>query len=166
MVPTALDALPLPPCSKLLGWKLLDACPERGWIRIGFDGKPEFRNPARLIQGGILAAMLDDTIGPAVFVKTKGQLYTVTISMNINFLAPAGVGPIIGEGTVVQLGKTIAFVEGKLLDAAGLLLATTTANARLVNSEKAIRSETGPREAALSQSSTYPRDCRPLDRQI
>jgi acyl-coenzyme A thioesterase PaaI-like protein len=31
--------------------------------------------PAGLIQGGILSAMLDDTMGPAVFVKTEGRLY-------------------------------------------------------------------------------------------
>jgi acyl-coenzyme A thioesterase PaaI-like protein len=96
MISTALDAIPTPPCSQLLGWRVLDARPEDSWIRIGFEGKPEFRNPAGFIQGGILSAMLDDTMGPAVFVKTNGRLYTSTISMNISFLAPAKVGPIIG----------------------------------------------------------------------
>ena len=113
--------------------------PEEGWIRIGFDGKPEFVNPAGLIQGGILSAMLDDTMGPAVFVKTNGRLYTATISMNISFLAHAIVGPIIGEATVVQLGKTVAFMEGRLTDETGRLLATATANARLVETDRAWR---------------------------
>ena len=89
---TALDRLTAPPSSKLLGWHLLDARPEDGWIRIGFDGKPEFCNPAGFIQGGILSAMLDDTMGPAVFVMTEGKLYTATITMTVNFLAPAKVG--------------------------------------------------------------------------
>jgi uncharacterized protein (TIGR00369 family) len=138
MISTALDSLPPPPCSKLLGWTPLDARPQDGWIRIGFDGKPEFCNPAGLIQGGILSAMLDDTMGPAVFVKTEGRLYTATISMNISFLAPAEIGPIFGEATVVQLGKTIAFTNGKLMNKAGRLLATATASARLVETGKAI----------------------------
>jgi uncharacterized protein (TIGR00369 family) len=138
MVSTALDTLPTPPCSKLLGWRFLDARPEEGWIRIGFDGKSEFRNPAGMIQGGILSAMLDDTMGPAVFVKTEGRLYTATISLTVSFLAPAKVGPVIGEATVVQLGKTVAFIEGKLMDETGCLLATATANARLVEAGKAI----------------------------
>ena len=138
MIPTALDAIPTPPCSQLLGWRILDARPEDGWIRIGFDGKPEFRNPAGLIQGGILSAMLDDTMGPAVFVKTNGRLYTATISMNISFLAPAKVGQIIGEATVILLGKTVAFIEGKLMDETGRLLATASANARLVEADRAI----------------------------
>ena len=109
-----------------------------GWVRIDFDAKPEFCNPAGYIQGGILSAMLDDTMGPAVFVMTKGRLYTATISMTISFLAAAEVGPITGEANVVQLGKTVAFIEGKLMDETGRLLAIATANARLVEAAKAI----------------------------
>lgn len=138
MIPTALDAIPTPPSSKMLGWRPLDARPEEGWIRIGFDGKPDFCNPAGFIQGGILSAMLDDTMGPAVFVKTEGRLYTATISMNVSFMAPAKIGPIFGEATVVQLGKTVAFTEGKLMNEAGHLLAAATANARLVQAGKAL----------------------------
>ena len=58
--------------------------------------------------------------------------------MNISFLTPAKVGPIIGEASVVQLGKTVAFIKGTLMDETGCLLATATANARLVEAGKAI----------------------------
>jgi uncharacterized protein (TIGR00369 family) len=139
MISTALDRLTPPPSSKLLGWHLLDARPEEGWIRIGFDGKGEFCNPAGFIQGGILSAMLDDTMGPAVFVMTEGKLYTATITMTVNFLAPAKVGPIVGEAKVTQLGKTIVFVEAKLTAEGGAVLATATTSARLVETAKAIR---------------------------
>src|SRR6202171_4924918 len=88
MIATALDHFTAPPSSKLLGWHLLDARPNKGWVRIGFDGRAEFCNPAGFIQGGILSAMLDDTMGPAVFVMTDGKLYTATITMTVNFLAP------------------------------------------------------------------------------
>jgi uncharacterized protein (TIGR00369 family) len=139
MIATALDHLTAPPSSKLLGWHLLDARPSEGWIRIGFEGKQEFCNPAGFIQGGLLSAMLDDTMGPAVFIMTDGQRYTATITMTVNFLAPARPGPIVGEATVTQLGKTIAFVEGRLMAEGGTLLATATASARLVDTAKAVR---------------------------
>lgn len=141
MIATALDHLTAPPSSKLLGWHLLDARPKQGWIRIGFDGKSEFCNPAGFIQGGILSAMLDDTMGPAVFVMTEGRLYTATITMTVNFLAPAKPGPIVGEADVTQLGKTVAFVEGRLMAADGTVLATATTSARLVEAAKAIARE-------------------------
>lgn len=141
MIATALDHFTAPPSSKLLGWHLLDARPTQGWVRIGFDGKPEFCNPAGFIQGGILSAMLDDTMGPAVFVMTEGKLYTATITMTVNFLAPARPGPIVGEADVTQLGKTVAFVAGRLMAADGSVLATATSSARLVETAKAISRE-------------------------
>jgi uncharacterized protein (TIGR00369 family) len=149
MIATALDNIPAPPSSKLLGWHLLDARPKDGWIRIGFDGKRDFCNPAGFVQGGILAAMLDDTMGPAVFVMTDGKLYTATITMTVNFLSPAKPGPITGEARVTQLGKTVAFVEGRLTAADGTLLATATTSARLVETAKAIASFVSPQPAAL-----------------
>ena len=139
MIGTALDRLAAPPSSKLLGWHLLDARPREGWVRIGFVGKPEFCNPAGFVQGGILCAMLDDTMGPAVFVMTEGKLYTATITLTVNFLAPAKPGPIVGEANVTQLGKTIAFVEGRLAAEDGTVLATASSSARLVDAAKAMR---------------------------
>jgi uncharacterized protein (TIGR00369 family) len=136
MIKTALDDFTAPPSSKLLGWHLLDARPRDGWIRIGFEGKPDFCNPAGFVQGGILSAMLDDTMGPAVFVMTDGKLYTATITMTVNFLSPAQPGPITGEANVTQLGKTIAFVAGRLMAKDGTVLATATSSARLVETAK------------------------------
>jgi uncharacterized protein (TIGR00369 family) len=139
MIATALDRLTPPPSSKLLGWHLIDARPEDGWIRIGFDGKRDFCNPAGFVQGGIFAAMLDDTMGPAVFVMTDGKLYTATITMTVNFLAPAKPGKIVGEATVTQLGKTVAFVEGRLMSEDGIVLATATTSLRLIEAAKVFR---------------------------
>jgi len=139
MIATALDHLTAPPSAKLLGWHLLDARPKEGWIRIGFDGRKEFCNPAGSVQGGILSAMLDETMGPAVFVMTEGKLYTATITMTVNFLAPAKPGLIVGEANVTQLGKTIAFVEGKLMAEDGRVLATATTTLRLIEAAKVIR---------------------------
>lgn len=149
MIATALDNLTPPPSSRLLGWRLLDARPKEGWIRIGFDGKQDFCNPAGFVQGGMLAAMLDDTMGPAVFAMTEGRLYTATIAMTVNYLAPARPGPITGEAKVTQLGKTVAFVEGRLTAEDGTLLATATTRARLVETAKAIAAAASSRPAAL-----------------
>ena len=133
---TVLDNYPRPPCAELLGWHILDASPKDGWIRVGFEGRREFLNPAGFIQGGFLAAMLDDTMGPAMFLLGEGKLFTPTIDMHVSFIAPARPGPIIGEGQVVQAGTSVAFLEGRLTDASGNLLARATASARLVPAEK------------------------------
>lgn len=137
-VSATLFDIPRPPCAELLGWRLIDHDAAKGWIRIGFDGRRDFLNPAGLVQGGIQAAMLDDCMGPAVWIMTGGTLYTASIDMNVSFLAPAKPGPLIGEGMVVQLGKTVAFLEGRLSDADGKLLARATASARLMDTKRAV----------------------------
>jgi uncharacterized protein (TIGR00369 family) len=134
----ALDGLPAPPCARLLGWQILSVRPKDGWIKVGFDARWEFTNPAGYIQGGFLAAMLDDTMGPAVFAMTEGRLYAPTIEMTVSFLSPARPGRLVGEGRVIQLGKSIAFLEGSLSNACGTTIARATASARLVEAEKAL----------------------------
>jgi uncharacterized protein (TIGR00369 family) len=127
---------PRPPCAELLGLTLLDYnCDER-WAKFAFQGRREFLNPAGFIQGGFLAAMLDDTMGPTVLLASRGTLFTATINLNVSFLQPAKPGRLLTEGRVVSMGKTIAFVAATLSDEQGLLLATGTASARLVPVDK------------------------------
>jgi uncharacterized protein (TIGR00369 family) len=136
---TALNDIPASPSARLLGWRLLDARPRDGWLKVGFDGKAEFCNPAGFIQGGILSAMLDDSMGPAVFVTSDGRFYATTISLTVNFIAPARPGPLIVEAQVIQIGKSIAFMEGKLIANDGTVLATASTTARLVEAARALR---------------------------
>jgi uncharacterized protein (TIGR00369 family) len=135
---TALEDLTVPPAAQLLGWRLLDTRPQEGWIKVGFDGKPEFCHAA-VVQGGFLSAMLDSSMAAAAIAMSEGRLYSSTVSITVNFLAPAKPGPIIAEAKVTQLGKTIAFVEGKLLGQDGKLLATATASERVLEAAKALR---------------------------
>ena len=127
---------PQPPCSDLLGWRLLGHDTDRGWIKVGFDARADFVNPAGRVQGGMLAAMLDDTMGPAVLVKTEGALYPSTIDMNISFLAAAKPGPLVCEGEVLRLGKSVGFVSGLLMDEDGRVLVRATSSVMLVPMER------------------------------
>lgn len=126
------DEFAVPPCAQTLGWTLLDANTETGEVRIGFEGRAAFCNPGGNIQGGFIAAMLDDTLGPTVLVRTGGTHYCATINLNVSFIAPARTGQLIGTGRIVQIGKTVAFLEGELVDAEGRCVARATASARVV----------------------------------
>jgi uncharacterized protein (TIGR00369 family) len=139
MIKTALDQITPPASAKLLGWRMLDAKPSEGWLKVGFDGKKEFCNPAGFVQGGILSAMLDDTMGPAAFIMTDGKFYTTTITLTVNFLTSAKPGPLVAEAKVLQLGKTIAFMEGRLTSEDGALIATASTTARLLEAARALR---------------------------
>ena len=127
-----MDRFPHSQTSSLLGQTMIDFDRAKGWVRLSFVGKDTFQNPAGFIQGGILTAMLDDTMGPALWVMTNGEAFPTTIDLNVSFLAAARPGPLYGEGKVIQLGKTIAFVEAQLTDADNTVIARSTATARMV----------------------------------
>ena len=138
---TIFDHFPKPACAELLGWTLLDHDAAKGWVRIAFEAGRAFLNPAGFVQGGLLTAMLDDSMGPAVLLMTEGKSYTVTIDMHVSFLAPALPGRLIAEGQILQLGKTIAFLESRLSDGDGTLIARANSSARLVPVDRLKRLE-------------------------
>jgi uncharacterized protein (TIGR00369 family) len=126
------DGLPMPPVAKTLGWTLRAIDPEAGTIEVGFTAGEMFLNPTGAVQGGFVAAMLDDTMGPAVFAMGKGEIFAPTLDLHVSFLKPARPGRFVGRGRVVSLGKSIAFIEGELFDAEGELVAKSTATARVL----------------------------------
>jgi uncharacterized protein (TIGR00369 family) len=123
---------PPPPAAVTLGFKLREIDPERGTISVQFEAKQEFLNPLGVVQGGFVAAMLDDTLGPALVCTLPPGQFAPTIELKVNFIRPAPLGTLIGEGRVVARGSTIAFLAGELRTQQGELVATASATARIV----------------------------------
>ena len=132
MTPETAQPLPKSGASDLLSRRFVDHDKDADRVRIEFEATRGMLNPAGFVQGGILAAMLDDTMGAAIWLKTGGAFYPITIDMTVSFLVAARPGRLTGEGGVVQLGKTIAFVEAQLREKGGTLVARATSSVRLV----------------------------------
>jgi uncharacterized protein (TIGR00369 family) len=123
----------MPPAAAHLGWELLEIDAPRGWIKIGFQPKAEFLNPAGFVQGGFIVAMLDDSMGPAVLAHTEGKRLTSSIDLHAHFLRPVRLGPVTVEAQVTGMGQNVAFMESKLFDSRGKLCARATSSASLIN---------------------------------
>lgn len=120
-----------PPAAVALGWELLSVDPDAGTIEVAFTASEQFLNPVGVVQGGFLAAMLDDTLGPAL-VATLGQgQFAPTTDLHVQFLRPARPGRLVGRGRIVRRGKDIGFMSGELVDSSGALVATATATAQI-----------------------------------
>jgi uncharacterized protein (TIGR00369 family) len=120
-----------PPAATLLGWELIAVDPEAGTIEVAFTATDQFLNPIGVIQGGLLAAMLDDTLGPALVATLGPGQFAPTVDLHVQFLRPAHPGRLTGRGRVVRRGKDIAFMAGELLDNSGQLVAAATATAQI-----------------------------------
>jgi uncharacterized protein (TIGR00369 family) len=120
--------LPPPGVAATLGvdFKAIDA--EAGTIEVGFQAKPEFTNPAGHVQGGFLAAMLDDTMGPALAATLGKGEFAPTLNLNVSFEKAAKVGVLVGKGRVLKRGKEVCFLAGELYQD-GELVASATATA-------------------------------------
>jgi len=120
--------LPAPPAAVTLGIAILEVSPEAGTIRVEFEGRPEFTNPVGNIQGGFLAAMLDDTMGPALAATLGAGEFAPTLNLNVSFVKPARVGKLQGQGRVVKRGREVCHLAGELYQG-GELIASATATA-------------------------------------
>jgi uncharacterized protein (TIGR00369 family) len=122
---------PLPPAAATLGWRLLAYDSDEGTIEVEFTATEAFLNPAGVVQGGFLAAMLDDTLGPALVAGLDAGDFAPTTDLHVQFLRPASPGRLVGRGRVIRRGRDIGFLAGELLDEQGVVVAVATATAHI-----------------------------------
>jgi uncharacterized protein (TIGR00369 family) len=120
--------LPPPRCADTLGISFSNVRPDEGTIEVHFIAKPEFLNPVGAVQGGFLAAMLDDTLGPALAATLGKGEFAPTANLNVSFFRPADAGPLLGKGRIVRRGRDVCFLAGDLYQN-GQLIASATATA-------------------------------------
>ncbi|MDL4774954.1 PaaI family thioesterase [Actinomadura xylanilytica] len=123
--------VPPPPAAKLLGWELVAVDPEQGTIEVAFQASGQFANPVGAIQGGFLAAMLDDTLGPALVATLPEDRFAPTLDLHVQYLRPARPGRLLGRGRIVQRGREICFLSGELIGQDDRPVAVATATARI-----------------------------------
>jgi uncharacterized protein (TIGR00369 family) len=140
-VQSIFDDFPVPSSARLMGWEVKAVDPAAQTIEIGFILDDRFLNPAGTVQGGFLAAMLDDTQGPVLFASTHGAVYAPTIDFHVVCLKPARHGRFTGKGRIVSLGKTIAVTEAELFDEGGALVARGTFTGRVMEGAMARRGQ-------------------------
>lgn len=120
----------------LLGMEPLEFDSARGRARIAYAAGLRFTNRAGVVQGGILAAMLDEGMALACVAMDEFRTFVPTLELKVSFVAPAKPGRFTVEGQVVRKGRSVAFAEGRLFDEAGELVATASTTMRVIAREK------------------------------
>jgi uncharacterized protein (TIGR00369 family) len=128
---------PMPRAAATLGLEFVEADQERGEIELAFTAAEAFTNPSGNVLGAFVAAMLYDTVGPALLATLEPDQFQTTLQLNVNFLRPVRPGRVTGKGRIVHRVGDLASLEASLLDADGRLVATATATARVIAVESA-----------------------------
>ncbi|MFZ0767316.1 PaaI family thioesterase [Bradyrhizobium sp.] len=106
--------VPVPPCAKTLGLEFVEIDGERGTIQTRFEAVESFLNPVGHVQGGFLAAMLDDTMGTALAATLEPGLFAPTVNLNVQYHRPAALGPLKGLGRVAMRGREVCHGSAEL----------------------------------------------------
>ncbi|MEI6854822.1 MAG: PaaI family thioesterase [Acidimicrobiaceae bacterium] len=123
-------ALQIPPnCDLTLGLTCVDkSVPGQTVWTMKVDER--FLNPAGIVQGGFIAAMLDSAMGAsAVTGAGKKNISVANTEMKVSFLRPAKLGSTLTcTAQVLKPGSVISFLEAKVTDEAGMLIATASSS--------------------------------------
>src|SRR5262245_65795800 len=86
--------VPLPRSAATLGLEFVDVDLENRTIELRFNATEDFTNPLGNVLGGFLAAMLYDTVGPALLATLEADQFQTTTASSVTFLRPARPGPV------------------------------------------------------------------------
>jgi uncharacterized protein (TIGR00369 family) len=119
---------PAPPITKALGFSLIEV--EEGRVVFGYTPVFDHYNPLGSVHGGVAATLLDSVMGCCIHTMLKAGIGYTTVEIKVNYVRAMTdkTGPVRAEGKVINVGSRIGTSEGRLVDAAGKLLAhgTTT----------------------------------------
>jgi len=116
------------PLARELEGEVLGLDAETGFAALAFNPPVRFAQGAGVLQGGIIAALLDFAMAFAAHAKLAGgergaeakaqaaggERAFSTASLDVHFLQPARPGPYIARGRIVRAGRRLLFAEARL----------------------------------------------------
>lgn len=122
----------MPPAAQTLGFEFIAASEDS--IEVAFHAGHEFTTPLGDVLGGFLAAMLYDTVGPAVLATLGVGEFIRTLDLSTYFLRPASPGRFVGRGRILERTDPVVVVDAELTDE-NATVATATATILIVQAD-------------------------------
>ncbi|MDF0530407.1 PaaI family thioesterase [Tsukamurella sp. 8F] len=121
-------AVPNAPFPQLLNLRVTDAGVGTAVVELCPDER--HTSPVGLVHGGAIATILDSAMWCAVQLAVDDDSVLSTVSINITFLRPIGVGlgAVRATAETIRVGRSVAAAQARLADARGRLCAHATAS--------------------------------------
>lgn len=101
------------------------------------DVVPEMLNPHGMLHGGAVYVMADYSMGGATMSALPPGEICATIEIKISYLASVRGGVLTCETEIIKKGRNIVFLESKVRDDSGVLVATATGSFAIIRPEGA-----------------------------
>jgi uncharacterized protein (TIGR00369 family) len=103
-------------------------------VELRMEAGPEHATRHGTVHGGVLATLADTASGVAVraALPDPGAPHA-TVTLDVQYLAPARAGTLGATGRIVKLGRRIAFADATVSDAEGTVVARAQATVAIAS---------------------------------
>jgi acyl-CoA thioesterase len=96
------------------------------------DVVPALLNPHGVLHGGAVYVMVDYSMGSATMSVLPAGDVCATIEIKISYLASVREGTLTAETAIIKQGRRVVFLESKVTDDAGKLVAAATGSFAII----------------------------------
>lgn len=121
--------------ARLIGFEAKDVAD--GHATVTLSAGPQHANPMGTLHGGILCDIADAAMGLAFASTLAPEESLTTVELKINFFRPVWQARLRAEGTVVQRGQTMGYVECTITDEENRLVAKAASTCMVLRGQKA-----------------------------
>ena len=104
---------------------------EAGRAVIEYEVAPHMCHSGGVAQGGFVCGWIDAAMAHASMSEAP-DLTPRSLKMKVSYFSPARPGRVLAEGWIERRGRTNCFLEGRLLDPSGRVLAKASSTVRLI----------------------------------
>lgn len=105
----------------LVGIQLVELRTDYACVRLPL--RPELEQPTGIVHGGVLATLIDTVVVPAIGAGYDEPRSFATVTMSVEYRAPATGQELLAEGWVEQRGRSMVFCAAEVRAGSGVVAA-------------------------------------------
>ena len=117
---------------------------QEGRARLEYEAGLHMCHSGGVVQGGFVTGWIDAAMAHAVIAALGHDIVPMSLELKVSFFAPARPGRVIAEGWIERRGRSTCFVEGRLLDLSGGVLAKASSTVRIVSRDSGVVTARSP----------------------
>lgn len=123
------------PVARLIGFEAAQIGEGRATVTLAAG--PQHANPMGTLHGGILCDIADAAMGMSFASTLAPDESFTTIELKMNFFRPVWQAQLKAEGTVVQRGRTIGYMECTITDEQNRVIAKAASTCMVLRGDMA-----------------------------
>ena len=97
-----------------------------------YKARKNMCHSGNIVQGGFITGWLDAVMALACMCKVGADTLVLSLEIKTTFIKKISHEQVLVIGNVIKIGKTIAFLEGKIVDTENNILAKGTQTVKLI----------------------------------